>query len=596
MSKKQEKPTEEAAPSLQFINLDQIVSSPLNPRKTFDQAELEELASSIGKLGVIQAITVRPVKKGYEVVCGDRRLRAATLAGLEVIPASVRNLTDQEAMELMVTENLQRKDVAPLEEAEAFEYMRGRMTYSLADIAARIGKNESYVTRRLQLLKLIPELQESFRKDVFGIGHAELLCRIPDEDQRLWIKNSLNSWSGPGSIKDLRRYLNSNVEHMLAKATFDTTIKLAGVIPCTQCPANSAFNNTLFPDRAEEAICHNSMCFKNKTDAAFSSELDTALADPKILLVSGYSYNGDKVVEKLKKDGHTILKEYDDYQDSNDWVDKPEMPDLSEYDIEDYDSEEEMKESFATEMKEYESELNEYNIALAKFNAGATKAKKAFIVSGSDRGTYKYIELKSQKGNAAGAAHDPEEAIKAQRANIQQKLTRGRELDNEKVMAKLIDHCKKLPLLESFEVPSFDSDMNALVLLAYDSLGYSQFTKDIHEKIGLPRDFYAYSNGGQKLYDAIANASPEVKALIIRRALFNKYGNVSHAGTSWAVLTTAAKDWCPEEFNTYMLQQEEIRARREAKLNKQLEDLKNEDPEKPKSNNKKSVQPSELEA
>ena len=147
---KTKKPTPAALPSLEFLPINDIIPSPLNPRKEFDEVEIQSLAESIAKIGLIQPITVRktviPGGIGYELICGERRWRASKLAGLTEIPASVRDVSDKEAMELMVTENLQRKDVHPMEETNAFLFMMDKMDYNIADIAAKIG---NHLTKRL---------------------------------------------------------------------------------------------------------------------------------------------------------------------------------------------------------------------------------------------------------------------------------------------------------------------------------------------------------------------------------------------------------------------------------------------------------------
>lgn len=151
---------------IQEINLYEIRPSAMNPRKTFDQEALQELADNIKSQGLLQPITIRPVdellnKDGtvchYEVVCGERRYRAVKLNGSKTIPCIVRELTDEQAFDAMITENLQRKDVDPTEEAFAFGELakRGQTT---EEIALRFGKSTRFVLDRIKLNKLIPEL------------------------------------------------------------------------------------------------------------------------------------------------------------------------------------------------------------------------------------------------------------------------------------------------------------------------------------------------------------------------------------------------------------------------------------------------------
>ena len=134
-----------------------------NPRRTIDPERLRELADSIGKVGVLQPILVRPDNARFLIVSGERRWRAAREAGLKQIPAVVRTLTDAEALELAVTENLQREEVPPLEEAEGYERLHTTHGYTVEEIADKVGKSKTYVYSRLKLTSLCEEAREYLR-------------------------------------------------------------------------------------------------------------------------------------------------------------------------------------------------------------------------------------------------------------------------------------------------------------------------------------------------------------------------------------------------------------------------------------------------
>ena len=157
-----------------------------NPRTTFDQAALEELAASIRQHGLLQPVVVRPhpAGTGYELIAGGRRVRAAALAQLVTIPARIATLDDQAAHEAAIVENLQRENVHPLEEAEAYErFMANDPLLTPDAIAAKVGKSATYVYRRLTLLRLIPDVREAFRHDVITAAHAERLATVPADRQ-----------------------------------------------------------------------------------------------------------------------------------------------------------------------------------------------------------------------------------------------------------------------------------------------------------------------------------------------------------------------------------------------------------------------------
>jgi ParB family transcriptional regulator, chromosome partitioning protein len=178
------------------IPIETLSESPLNPRRPYDQKKIEEMAQSMGNgVGVIEPLVVRLIAAGtsrgreheidhYEIVAGSRRYRAAKLAALGTVPAVVRELTDQQTLEIMVIENNQRDDTNALEEAEGYERLL-KTSYTLERLADKIGKSHKYIYDRLKLLQLIPEAKTILLTDRMTAGHAILLARLkPDEQKR----------------------------------------------------------------------------------------------------------------------------------------------------------------------------------------------------------------------------------------------------------------------------------------------------------------------------------------------------------------------------------------------------------------------------
>src|SRR5271170_5868916 len=164
-----------------------LVESATNPRKRFDEKNLEELAASMKAQGILAPLLVRELEESkYEVVAGARRLRAAKLAELENLPVRVVKLTDAEAIECQCVENLQREDIHPLEEALGFKSLLelGEPVYTVASIASRSGKSEAYIYGRIRLADLIPPVAEAFLKDQITIGHALLIAKLPASQQQ----------------------------------------------------------------------------------------------------------------------------------------------------------------------------------------------------------------------------------------------------------------------------------------------------------------------------------------------------------------------------------------------------------------------------
>src|ERR1017187_9026055 len=164
-----------------------LTESANNPRRSFDQSALGELAESIKTQGILAPLVVRPVGQHFEIVAGARRYRAALLAGLETAPVRIVELTDAQALETSIVENLQRRDVHPLDEAQGFAALMRleEPKYSIEQIGAKCGKNPSYVAARLRLTELAAPVAEAFAKDEIGVGHALLLAKLQSSKVQL---------------------------------------------------------------------------------------------------------------------------------------------------------------------------------------------------------------------------------------------------------------------------------------------------------------------------------------------------------------------------------------------------------------------------
>jgi ParB family transcriptional regulator, chromosome partitioning protein len=161
------------------LPLDQIHADRANPRKRFDEAELAELAASLKNQGVLQPILVRKDNKGYRIIAGERRWRAAEKAGLKEIPAIIREVSDAEAYELALVENIQRSDLNPLEEAEAFRHLVEERRLTQEQVADKVGKERSTVANALRLLSLPNEVKQLLADGDLDMGHARAILGLP---------------------------------------------------------------------------------------------------------------------------------------------------------------------------------------------------------------------------------------------------------------------------------------------------------------------------------------------------------------------------------------------------------------------------------
>lgn len=179
-------PTRESRERVERIALGSIQPCPFQPRKDFPETALNELAASIREQGIVQPLLVRKVHDHYELIAGERRWRAAQLAGLTEVPVLVREADDHAALELALIENLQREDLNPIEEAQGYQQLIERFALRQEDIASRVGRSRESVANALRLLRLAPELQAWVRNGQLSVGHAKVLLGVSlPEEQRL---------------------------------------------------------------------------------------------------------------------------------------------------------------------------------------------------------------------------------------------------------------------------------------------------------------------------------------------------------------------------------------------------------------------------
>ena len=182
---KPEEKEEAAEGGVYYIDINDIKPNSTQPRKVFDEEKLEELAASIERHGLIQPIVLRNIGKGYEIVAGERRWRAARLVGLKQVPCIVKELTDEENMLLAIIENMQREDLNPIEEAEGLKQMIDTYKLTQEQVSYSVGKSRPYITNSLRLLKLPEEVRELTSSGQISVGHARALAAIKDKDMQI---------------------------------------------------------------------------------------------------------------------------------------------------------------------------------------------------------------------------------------------------------------------------------------------------------------------------------------------------------------------------------------------------------------------------
>ena len=314
-----------------------------NHRKTFNDASLQELAESIREVGVLQAIAVRPrTEGGYEIIYGERRYRASLLAGAKTIKAAVyNNVTDDEAEDMSLSENLQREQVRPTEEAKAFKRLLEKGRYDMYSLTARFGRSEKYIYTRLKLNELYAPVGELLDNETITVSVAEEISTYePDIQKDVYEKHlkegNGEDWTGY-TLNLFKRYFEKYYTTDLGQYKFDKT-------ECNTCVHNAA-NYNLFAEHNGCGHCTNRKCLEAKNAAHVAKETEKLLkSDPKLVVARPYyGSRNDMALQKLDKKGHEI-KELDYNVSAREFPKAPEAP---------------KKEQF-TQTKEYEQAVQTF--------------------------------------------------------------------------------------------------------------------------------------------------------------------------------------------------------------------------------------------
>lgn len=318
------------------VSLALLNESKTNPRRTFEEAALKELAESIRTQGVLSPLLVRPLtENGFEIVAGARRYRAAQMAEVLTVPVRIVNLSDAQAVEMSIVENLQRKNVHPLEEAQGFRALLDldAPKYSIEQIAAKVGKSAVFVASRLKLTDLGPAAVDAFYADEIGVGHAILLAKLPADQQEPALKACFkevynNGASKPARIllpvRNLQFWIDSNILLVLKDAPFNK--RDAELVPasgsCADCPKRTGHNKLLFGDDLgrQGDRCTDPSCYGAKVSAHVAKSI---AAKPELVQIST-AYGGQKEGSPvLPRNTYTAIR--DDKPKSKDDAKRPEF-------------------------------------------------------------------------------------------------------------------------------------------------------------------------------------------------------------------------------------------------------------------------------
>jgi len=276
------------APLVHMIPPERIRPSSSNPRKTF--ADIEDLAKDLQLRGVLQPVLLRPIAgkpDDYELVFGERRWRAAKVAKLAAVPAFVREIGDQEVLELQLVENAKRTDIHPVEEAEAFRQLHEKHKLSVDEIAVKVGKSKAHVYGRIKLCELAEPVKKAALAGDLPATHALLIARIPSAKLQTEALNEMKDFGGETvSYREAVRIVHDEYMLQLADAQWDKAdeklVPAAG--SCVKCPKRTGNQPELFSDVKAKDTCTDPACFKLKKEAFVKLQVEQAKTDGKKVL------------------------------------------------------------------------------------------------------------------------------------------------------------------------------------------------------------------------------------------------------------------------------------------------------------------------
>lgn len=538
------------------VSLALIQQGALNPRKTFDEASLKELSDSISLQGVLQPIGLRPIADTdrYEIIFGERRYLASVMAGLENIPAVIYAVNDEEAVEIAITENLQREDVSPIEEANAFQTLIDSGRYDVQSLAVQFGKSEAYIRTRLKFTTLIPEIAQLLETDTITMSVASEICRYGTDIQKeVYEKHLCENSYGYGSWRGLKasevaRRIEQNFTTDLERYSFDKGM-------CASCPHNT--KNLLLFCEGTCGKCTNRKCLEDmNTSYLVDKAVDMIAEYPAYPLRQGRFGTNEAAVERLSAMGYEI-------ETSNTYIQpyptQPEEPTAEEY---------ETSEDFADAHSEYEQDLSEYNDAVDKINLMTETGEITLhIVIERNDVSIGYAITPSEasvNGTPDNKADDP--IVKLEKQDM-----RNKEIAVEKTVADT----KKQILEADMTEAKFGQDEERMVY--YFML--SSLRKEHFSAVGLTEKQAGYLSDDEKM-EIVSNLNAKTKAVIRRDYLIANFKEAFGSNTVAKLLLGFAKKHMPEQLAEIEKGYNEVYEKRHQRIEERKAALmpKNEEP------------------
>ena len=526
--------------NITLVSLANIQPSSFNPRKHFDEANLYELAESIKQQGILQPITVRPIAETdrYEIVFGERRYRASVIADKEEIPAIVADLSDEAAEEMAITENLQRKDVTPIEEANAYQRMIETGRHTVETLAVLFGKNENYIRTRLKFTALIPEIATLLESDELTISVATEICRYGEDIQKEVYEKHLqdgiayNSWRGLKAA-DVAKRIESNYTTDLDYYHFNKT-------ECATCPHNT--NNLLLFCDGGCGHCANRTCLA-EMNASFLMERAVQIMrqNPNVSLCRDCYTANDTVIERLIALGY-------------------EVENLETYTAFPLSPKEPKAENF-NNPEHYEEARNRYEQQWADYmekEEEITRRSEAGEITvyakiGQKEIAFCYVENATEQTEDGTTLQAPLSPV--------QKLEKQDERNKEIALERTVEDTKRQIMEADITGGKFGADEDTMLYFFL----LSSLRKEHFAAVGITEEREPHLTDGDKM-KIVANLTVKIKTIIRRDYLIANFKNAYGKNTVASLLLDFARKHMPEELATIENEYNEVYEKRHQRI------------------------------
>ncbi|MFI3290078.1 MAG: ParB/RepB/Spo0J family partition protein [Rikenellaceae bacterium] len=521
------------------IKLSTIRVNANNPRKSLNEQTLEELAQSIKAVGVLQPIIVQNTNDPhsdytFEIICGERRFRASQMLGLETIPAIVKiGVRADEVLEMALTENLLREDIAPIEEMMVYTELIEERNYTVEKLMERFGKSESYIRSRMRLTSLIEEFRTLLTADIITIGTAIELSKYSREiqaevyDSHFAEGVNYQNWRG-NSTKSIAESLERSYSTDLEDYFFD---KLA----CYNCCFNTQVIS-LFTDDTLCGRCTNRKCLKAKNTAYIVERAITTHENNPELPLARYDYRFDEsAVEELTAKGYEVAVV--------DWCrDCPVEPNYDDFETE---------EEWNAEMDKYGKETQ------TLFDQYQSGKIKMYALIGSQGVTLSYLTLSSSSSNSV--AETP-------LVKLQNQDKRNKEIAIEKIIADTKDVVKSLDVTQG-EYSALEEQMTYFTMAK--TLRSENFAK-----LGIDPEKHYLTDCDR--WHLVQSLTEEQKVIIKRDFIVNSFSEAQRGNYTGVMLMDYAKQHAPEKYEEIQETHNEVYEKRHERIMEKIAVIENE--------------------